>query len=481
MRRVLSVLLVLLAAAAVAVRWLGDRTVQPPEDLPPPVWALEPRYTVASDFSRGAAAVKYPDGTCALIAPDGEDLWGKRFTVLQFPRAGQKLFVDLFPVAREGQGEYYRVDLDGSPIPETSPAVTWIDPFAFTGTDLACATAENGLMGILDRKGQWFLPPEYDSIYRTSGKQFRIGWDSERDRSGFLSKDGTVIYVQNAWKIYDFQEDGYALVEIMDRKDALRPFYNFIDQDGNYLLKKTVADQEPILSEGIIAYAEGDLWGFQDLSGNVLIPPTYAQAGGFHEGLAAVTNEKGEIGYVATDGTLRIPFQKLQLSGLFYDGFAFFTDSLSLTGLMDCEGHWAVPARYEHAYHDKESGLWLFSYDISDSLEDVFFPEDEVLVRNLKLVKDEHPDYVVAYKGRYAVLVRVENGKAKLSRFDYLESFSQGLAVASVNDLYGYVDIDGQWVIAPRFESAQPFSEGLAAVCQGGLWGYIALPEGIGQ
>ena len=172
MRRVLSVLLVLLAAAAVAVRWLGDRTVQPPENLAPPVWALEPQYTVASDFSRGAAAVKYPDGTCALIAPDGEDLWGKRFTVLQFPRAGQKLFVDLFPVVREGQGEYYRIDLDGSPIPETSPAVTWIDPFAFTGTDLACATAENGLMGVLDRKGQWFLPSEYDSIYRTSGKQF---------------------------------------------------------------------------------------------------------------------------------------------------------------------------------------------------------------------------------------------------------------------------------------------------------------------
>ena len=140
-----------------------------------------------------------------------------------------------------------------------------------------------------------------------------------------------------------------------------------------------------------------------------------------------------------------------------------------------------VPARYEHAYHDKESGLWLFSYDISDSLEDVFFPKDEVLVRNLKLVKDEHPDYVVAYKGRYAVLVRLEDGKAKLSRFDYLESFSQGLAVARADGLYGYVDIDGQWVIAPQFESAQPFSEGLAAVCQGGLWGYIALPEGIGQ
>lgn len=242
-----------------------------------------------------------------------------------------------------------------------------------------------------------------------------------------------------------------------------------------------MADQEPILSEGIIAYAEGDLWGFQDLSGNVLIPPTYAQAGGFHEGLAAVTNEKGEIGYVATDGTLRIPFQKLQLSGLFYDGFAFFTDSLSLTGLMDREGHWVVPARYEHAYHDKESGLWLFSYDISDSLEDVFFPEEGVLVRNLKQVEDMHSDYFVARKGSDAILVRTQGGKAQLYRFDYLESFSQGLAVARADGLYGYVDIDGQWVIAPRFESAQPFSEGLAAVCQDGLWGYIALPEGIGQ
>lgn len=480
MRRVLSVLLVLLAAAAVAVRWLGDRTVQPPENLAPPVWALEPQYTVASDFSRGAAAVKYPDGTCALIAPDGEDLWDKRFTVLQFPRAGQKLFVDLFPVAREGQGEYYRVDLDGSPIPETSPAVTWIDPFAFTGMDLACATAENGRMGVLDIKAQWFLPPEYDTTYCTSGNQIRVYIDE--NTLGFLREDGTVVPVPGAVKIHDFQEDGYALVSLVNEKDPYRGrLYNFIDQDGNFLLTKSLMDHEPILSEGIIAYAEGDLWGFQDLSGNVLIPPTYARAGAFHEGLAAVTNEKGEIGYVTINGTLQIPFQKLQLSGLFYDGFAFFTDSLSLTGLMDREGHWAVPARYEHAYHDKESGLWLFSYDISDSLEDVFFPEDEVLVRNLKLVKDEHPDYVVAYKGRYAVLVRVEDGKAKLSRFDYLESFSQGLAVASVNDLYGYVDIDGQWVIAPQFEAAQPFSEGLAAVCQGGLWGYIALPEGIGQ
>ena len=103
MRRVLSVLLVLLAAAAVAVRWLGDRTVQPPENLAPPVWALEPQYTVASDFSRGAAAVKYPDGTCALIAPDGEDLWGKRFTVLQFPRAGQNSLWISSPLRGKGR------------------------------------------------------------------------------------------------------------------------------------------------------------------------------------------------------------------------------------------------------------------------------------------------------------------------------------------------------------------------------------------
>lgn len=480
MRRVLSVLLVLLAAAAVAVRWLGDRTVQPPEDLPPPVWALEPQYTVASDFSRGAAAVKYPDGTCALIAPDGEDLWGKRFTVLQFPRAGQKLFVDLFPVAREGQGEYYRIDLDGSPIPETSPAVTWIDPFAFTGMDLACATAENGRMGVLDIKAQWFLPPEYDTTYCTSGNQIRVYIDE--NTLGFLREDGTVVPVPGAVKIHDFQEDGYALVSLVNEKDPYRGrLYNFIDQDGNFLLTKSLMDHEPILSEGIIAYAEGDLWGFQDLSGNVLIPPTYAQAGGFHEGLAAVTNEKGEIGYVTINGTLRIPFQKLQLGDSFYGDYASIVDVTGLEGLIDQNGHWAVPPRYNSAYHDSDSGLWKFDYQTGGDLVDIFFPEDEILVRKLTLVNDLHPDYFVAHKGDYYVLVRIQGEKAQLYRFDYLESFSQGLAVARADGLYGYVDIDGQWVIAPRFESAQPFSEGLAAVCQGGLWGYIALPEGIGQ
>ena len=47
MRRVLSVLLVLLAAAAVAVRWLGDRTVQPPEESGRPVFRRKGRHHFA--------------------------------------------------------------------------------------------------------------------------------------------------------------------------------------------------------------------------------------------------------------------------------------------------------------------------------------------------------------------------------------------------------------------------------------------------
>lgn len=38
---------------------------------------------------------------------------------------------------------------------------------------------------------------------------------------------------------------------------------------------------------------------------------------------------------------------------------------------------------------------------------------------------------------------------------------------------YGFIDVGGQVVIAPRFDGAERFSEGLAAVSVGGRWGFI--------
>ena len=41
------------------------------------------------------------------------------------------------------------------------------------------------------------------------------------------------------------------------------------------------------------------------------------------------------------------------------------------------------------------------------------------------------------------------------------------------NNLWGYVDEEGKWVIKPKFSDAEDFSEGFAAVKLDGKWGYI--------
>lgn len=55
-----------------------------------------------------------------------------------------------------------------------------------------------------------------------------------------------------------------------------------------------------------------------------------------------------------------------------------------------------------------------------------------------------------------------------------LDGFSEGLAPVMKGGKWGYIDIEGKYVIAPRFNYAKSFSEGLAAVNIGeGKWGYI--------
>src|SRR4029434_6193855 len=51
--------------------------------------------------------------------------------------------------------------------------------------------------------------------------------------------------------------------------------------------------------------------------------------------------------------------------------------------------------------------------------------------------------------------------------------FSEGLLPASRGGKWGYIDRQGQFVIAPQFDEVWGFSEGLAAMRQGDLWGFI--------
>jgi hypothetical protein len=48
-----------------------------------------------------------------------------------------------------------------------------------------------------------------------------------------------------------------------------------------------------------------------------------------------------------------------------------------------------------------------------------------------------------------------------------------GLVAFCKGEKWGFVDAEGNVLIAPKYEMARSFSHGLAAVCQNGRWGFI--------
>lgn len=58
-------------------------------------------------------------------------------------------------------------------------------------------------------------------------------------------------------------------------------------------------------------------------------------------------------------------------------------------------------------------------------------------------------------------------------QFNFADEFSEDLATVNVNEQYGYIDLAGKFVIEPQFNFAYPFVDGLAAVSTDQKAGYI--------
>ena len=58
-------------------------------------------------------------------------------------------------------------------------------------------------------------------------------------------------------------------------------------------------------------------------------------------------------------------------------------------------------------------------------------------------------------------------------RHQRVEPFSEGLAAASLGEEFGFIDIEGRWVVEPQFDQVESFKDGLAEVQRGDWFGLI--------
>ncbi len=180
--------------------------------------------------------------------------------------------------------------------------------------------------------------------------------------------------------------------------------YGAIDKTGRFVIPPVFAHALRF-TNGLARFRDHGKYGFIDRTGAIVIPPRFELAWSFSNGLAAVTVD-GRWGYIDQTGSIAIE-PCFDLTYAFSDGLASVLIG-NRVGFIDRTGR----------------TVCMLEYEFPDDARPVFF-------------------------------------------------FCDGLADMEVAGKFGYIDKSAQLAISPRFEAARSFREGRVAVSKDGLWGFI--------
>lgn len=159
----------------------------------------------------------------------------------------------------------------------------------------------------------------------------------------------------------------------------------------------------------------------------------------FSEGLAVVTYNNYDKGYVNTAGKKVIDF-KYVIAESFLDGFAAVgkyvmgsTGELIKMGYIDKTGKEIVPLKYDGVYTPESRGAFV-----------------------------DGPAWV-KLNGKYGYVDKTGR-EVVAPKYDEAEPFSDGMARVKLDGKYGYIDTSGREVVAPKYGDAETFSGGVARV-----------------
>ena len=196
----------------------------------------------------------------------------------------------------------------------------------------------------------------------------------------------------------------------------------------------------------------GNYPGWIDRTGKIVFSRN-GNEGNFFEGGLMPMPKEGKWGFVNKDFKFVIEPQFKWVTD-FYEGRAEFTVNHK-SGFIDTSGKIVVPAKYDMVwpFHD---GIASVRLDIQDGTH--------------MTEEGEEPKY----RFQYGFIDRDGNEIIAL-QFEEATHFSEGYAMAIPSNfkLYGIIDKRGHFVHEPEFEEAREFHDGLAMACVKRKCGFV--------
>ena len=310
--------------------------------------------------------------------------------------------------------------------------------------------------GIIDTSGRWVREPGYGLEMEYSFSEGLVGTIS-RDDPGHKSKDDmggymdtsgewviepTIQVGEEGWLGYFHEADSFigeshTAVGVLAGKETKEYRCGVIDQKGGLIIEERfghiLLGSGPLASAEDISDGDESLYGFIDNTGSWVIPPTFKFANAF----------MGEYARVVDAET-------------------------GLSGLITQDGQWAVPPKYRDL--DLIDATRAFARDPQSGLVGVLdlFQDSWILEpRWYRAWTESSHTYVMAMteKGGPVGIYAMDTGETVLEPAYKSLSYASSYLIAAQElegGLWGYIDIEGTWVIKPSFKDAYSFRNGLA-------------------
>lgn len=286
--------------------------------------------------------------------------------------------------------------------------------------------SKNSKWALANQDGVAFTGYNWDTLGSVNAEYIPAKKDG---KWGFISKKGTVLIPYQYASVSCFK-DGFAVVQQADGE------YIFIDVRGKKLFTSPFTYTFSA-SEGAICGTLDNFYGYCDTEGNIIILPQFDMAYDFHEGHAAVKTE-GKWGYINSYGDYVIR-PVYDYAGDFKDGYAICRLGQKY-GIINTDGTRIAPFTFDYIGPCDDQGRYpAKSGDISGYID--------------------------------------ASGKWLLkTSYAFCYPYTDGVARVFQDEKWGFIDEDGNELIAPIFTDCGEYCNGRAPYSLDGiLWGYMTI------
>ena len=326
---------------------------------------------------------------------------------------------------------------------------------------------EGNKFGFIDRTGAVVVAPKYAAVGEMREGRIRV---TEGQVSWYIDLSGKIAIEAKYDSAGEFRDsravvrqgDKYALIDPSGKLIAEIP-YRVLGEFHQGLLRVQANNRVDAAGKKLPT-----TYGFVDVNGKIVIPPQFMPAGEFPDDPADLPVGGLDHDWCYFDRTGKIIIRismgpHLNNADLFSNGRLRVKEGFAW-GFKDAAGNWAIPPKYNDAQNfqgaraNVQDGVKWVSIDVRGK---------ELPVDKRKLRAIEPPSEGLALATENDLLGWIdakEHPAFPLRKYQEAHRFSCGLARIKVDDLYGYLDRSGNLVIQNQYFSAADFDHDLALV-----------------